>query len=145
MQRLVTFLKSNGNRQAILSETGGGNTASCETAYVTLYTYFRIDSMIPYLVWNLSLPSSRPTQTQSPVSLSGPRVHSIRLMSWQLLPTEMGLTNHSGRLLVSWPLAKWFFFANYTWLSSPELALTNYCDGILTYSSSLLACVYFVV
>ncbi|OBZ79926.1 Large subunit GTPase 1 [Grifola frondosa] len=28
---LVTFLQTNGNRQAILSETGGGNTASCET------------------------------------------------------------------------------------------------------------------
>ena len=28
---LVSFLQSNGNRQAILSETGGGNTASCET------------------------------------------------------------------------------------------------------------------
>ncbi|KAF4605040.1 Manganese dependent endoglucanase Eg5A [Pleurotus pulmonarius] len=29
---LVTFLQNNGNRQALLSETGGGNTASCETA-----------------------------------------------------------------------------------------------------------------
>ncbi|TBU63723.1 glycoside hydrolase superfamily [Dichomitus squalens] len=28
---LVSFLQSNGNRQAILSETGGGNTASCES------------------------------------------------------------------------------------------------------------------
>ncbi|PSR76694.1 hypothetical protein PHLCEN_2v8291 [Hermanssonia centrifuga] len=28
---LVSFLQANGNRQAILSETGGGNTASCET------------------------------------------------------------------------------------------------------------------
>ncbi|TCD59883.1 Manganese dependent endoglucanase Eg5A [Steccherinum ochraceum] len=27
---LVSFLTANGNRQAILSETGGGNTASCE-------------------------------------------------------------------------------------------------------------------
>lgn len=31
MQTLVQFLQQNGNRQAILSETGGGNTASCET------------------------------------------------------------------------------------------------------------------
>jgi endoglucanase len=31
MQTLVSWLKSNGNRQALLSETGGGNTASCET------------------------------------------------------------------------------------------------------------------
>ena len=31
LQTLVTFLQQNGNRQAILSETGGGNTASCET------------------------------------------------------------------------------------------------------------------
>ena len=30
-QTLVSFLQANGNRQAILSETGGGNTASCET------------------------------------------------------------------------------------------------------------------
>ncbi|KAH9944192.1 endoglucanase [Epithele typhae] len=28
---LVSFLQNNGNRQAILSETGGGNTDSCET------------------------------------------------------------------------------------------------------------------
>lgn len=27
-------MKQNGNRQAILSETGGGNTSSCETEYV---------------------------------------------------------------------------------------------------------------
>ncbi|KAI3622417.1 glycoside hydrolase family 5 protein [Moniliophthora roreri] len=32
-QALVDFLKSNGNRQAILSETGGGNTESCEQQY----------------------------------------------------------------------------------------------------------------
>ncbi|KAI9057728.1 glycoside hydrolase family 5 protein [Trametes sanguinea] len=31
LQTLVSFLQANGNRQAILSETGGGNTASCET------------------------------------------------------------------------------------------------------------------
>ena len=31
MQTLVQFLQANGNRQAILSETGGGNTSSCET------------------------------------------------------------------------------------------------------------------
>ncbi|KAI0689890.1 endoglucanase [Cytidiella melzeri] len=30
LQTLVAFLQANGNRQAILSETGGGNTASCE-------------------------------------------------------------------------------------------------------------------
>jgi len=30
LQTLVQFLQQNGNRQAILSETGGGNTASCE-------------------------------------------------------------------------------------------------------------------
>jgi endoglucanase len=30
-QTLVSWLNSNGNRQALLSETGGGNTASCET------------------------------------------------------------------------------------------------------------------
>ncbi len=31
LKTLVQFLQQNGNRQAILSETGGGNTASCET------------------------------------------------------------------------------------------------------------------
>ncbi|KAI8990490.1 glycoside hydrolase superfamily [Trametes punicea] len=31
LQTLVSFLQANGHRQAILSETGGGNTASCET------------------------------------------------------------------------------------------------------------------
>lgn len=31
LKTLVSFLQQNGNRQAILSETGGGNTASCET------------------------------------------------------------------------------------------------------------------
>ena len=31
MQTLVQFLQANGNRQAILSETGGGNTQSCVT------------------------------------------------------------------------------------------------------------------
>ena len=31
LQTLVTWLQQNGNRQALLSETGGGNTASCET------------------------------------------------------------------------------------------------------------------
>ncbi|KAI0639633.1 glycoside hydrolase superfamily [Trametes polyzona] len=30
LKTLVSFLQQNGNRQAILSETGGGNTASCE-------------------------------------------------------------------------------------------------------------------
>ncbi|KAI0776439.1 glycoside hydrolase superfamily [Irpex lacteus] len=30
LQGLVSFLQKNGNRQAILSETGGGSTASCE-------------------------------------------------------------------------------------------------------------------
>lgn len=31
---LVAFLKANGNRQALLSETGGGNTDSCETKWI---------------------------------------------------------------------------------------------------------------
>ena len=31
LKTLVAFLKTKGNRQAILTETGGGNTASCET------------------------------------------------------------------------------------------------------------------
>lgn len=47
MQTLVNFLKANGNRQALLSETGGGNTASCITAYVAS------DSHLFYFSWNL--------------------------------------------------------------------------------------------
>ena len=31
LETLVTFLQENGNRQAILSETGGGETTSCYT------------------------------------------------------------------------------------------------------------------
>lgn len=31
MQTLVSWLQNNGNRQAILSETGGGHTSSCYT------------------------------------------------------------------------------------------------------------------
>lgn len=31
LMTIVAFLKANGNRQAILSETGGGNTSSCFT------------------------------------------------------------------------------------------------------------------
>lgn len=31
MQTLVSWLQSNGNRQALLSETGGGHTQSCYT------------------------------------------------------------------------------------------------------------------
>lgn len=33
---LVAFLQANGDRQAILTETGGGNTASCMTKYPIL-------------------------------------------------------------------------------------------------------------
>ena len=41
MTDLVNFLKANGNRQAILSETGGGETTSCYTEYVLLTSVFR--------------------------------------------------------------------------------------------------------
>jgi len=45
---LVTWLKANGDRQAILSETGGGNTASCETDLGEELAY--VESAYPNLV-----------------------------------------------------------------------------------------------
>ncbi|KAK7680569.1 Manganese dependent endoglucanase Eg5A [Cerrena zonata] len=41
LQTLVTFLKANGNRQAILSETGGGNTASCESMLLSELSFVK--------------------------------------------------------------------------------------------------------
>jgi endoglucanase len=44
MQTLVAWLQSNGNRQALLSETGGGNTASCETDLNSELSYIKANS-----------------------------------------------------------------------------------------------------
>ena len=61
LQTLVDWLQSNGNRQALLSETGGGNTASCETLYVlaifkccvfVLMAHFRLNSELSFVKSN---------------------------------------------------------------------------------------------
>ncbi|KIJ68220.1 glycoside hydrolase family 5 protein [Hydnomerulius pinastri MD-312] len=50
---LVNFLKSNGNRQALLSETGGGNTSSCETDLGQELAYIKqnSDTIVGFAVW----------------------------------------------------------------------------------------------
>ncbi|KAH7930546.1 glycoside hydrolase family 5 protein [Leucogyrophana mollusca] len=50
---LVSFLKANGNRQAILSETGGGNTASCETYLGQELAYIKsnLGTIVGFAVW----------------------------------------------------------------------------------------------
>ncbi|EJD03695.1 endoglucanase [Fomitiporia mediterranea MF3/22] len=53
LQTLVSWLKSNGNRQAILSETGGGNTASCETLLNNQLAFVKSnsDSLVGFTTW----------------------------------------------------------------------------------------------
>ncbi|KAI0346528.1 glycoside hydrolase [Trametopsis cervina] len=54
LTNLVNFLRANGNRQAILSETGGGNTDSCKTLFQEELRYVR-DSfpvLAGYTVWS---------------------------------------------------------------------------------------------
>jgi len=50
---LVNFLKSNGNRQAILSETGGGSTSSCETDLNQELAYVKnnADTIVGFTAW----------------------------------------------------------------------------------------------
>ncbi|KAJ3545802.1 hypothetical protein NM688_g5584 [Phlebia brevispora] len=50
---LVQFLQANGNRQAILSETGGGNTASCETDLDSELSFVKssFPTLIGFSVW----------------------------------------------------------------------------------------------
>ncbi|KAI0030213.1 endoglucanase [Vararia minispora EC-137] len=50
---LVSWLKSNGNRQALLSETGGGNTSSCETDVGQELAYIKqnSDSIVGFVMW----------------------------------------------------------------------------------------------
>ncbi|KAH8119932.1 endoglucanase [Phellopilus nigrolimitatus] len=52
-QTLVDWLQSNGNRQALLSETGGGNTASCETDLGSELAFIKAnsDSVVGFTVW----------------------------------------------------------------------------------------------
>ncbi|KAH9948197.1 glycoside hydrolase superfamily [Amylocystis lapponica] len=53
LSTFVTFLTANGNRQAILSETGGGNTASCETDLGQELAYVKsaYPSLVGFSVW----------------------------------------------------------------------------------------------
>ncbi|KZS87208.1 cellulase-domain-containing protein [Sistotremastrum niveocremeum HHB9708] len=53
-QTLVNWLQQNGNRQAILSETGGGNTSSCETDLNSELAFIKAHSSttIGYAVWS---------------------------------------------------------------------------------------------
>lgn len=97
---LMLFLKANGNRQAILSETGGGNTVSCGTLYVIL-SLARCCGFHFRSAWVRNLPSSEPTKTRSLDSQSGQLVPSIIAMSFHLLLTRMAQTNHCGPKLVS--------------------------------------------
>lgn len=56
LQTLVTFLQQNGNRQAILSETGGGNTASCETmCEASMSTFDTFDLTVYFIRLNTEL------------------------------------------------------------------------------------------
>jgi len=50
---LVQWLQENGNRQALLSETGGGNTASCETDLNQELAYVKAnsDTIVGFSVW----------------------------------------------------------------------------------------------
>ncbi|KAF8578407.1 glycoside hydrolase family 5 protein [Ramaria rubella] len=50
---LVTWLQASGNRQALLSETGGGNTASCETDLGQELAYVKANSgsIVGFAVW----------------------------------------------------------------------------------------------
>nr|AMK37824.1 endoglucanase [Inonotus obliquus]AMK37825.1 endoglucanase [Inonotus obliquus] len=54
LQTLVNWLKSNGNRQALLSETGGGNTASCETELKSQLAFVKAnsDSIVGFTAWS---------------------------------------------------------------------------------------------
>ncbi|THH28296.1 hypothetical protein EUX98_g5893 [Antrodiella citrinella] len=50
---LVQFLQANGNRQALLSETGGGNTASCEQMVGTELAFVKTNypTLAGFAVW----------------------------------------------------------------------------------------------
>ncbi|XP_006454003.1 hypothetical protein AGABI2DRAFT_189329 [Agaricus bisporus var. bisporus H97] len=54
MQTLVNWLRANGNRQAILSETGAGNTQSCFTAFKSELSFVKSnsDSITGFTAWS---------------------------------------------------------------------------------------------
>jgi endoglucanase len=51
---LATWLKANGNRKALLSETGGGNTESCKKAFATQLAFLKKNSDVymGFTVWS---------------------------------------------------------------------------------------------
>ncbi|KAF9054456.1 endoglucanase [Panaeolus papilionaceus] len=51
---LANFLRENGNRQALLSETGGGNTQSCVTAMGSQLAYIKSNSdvLAGFTIWS---------------------------------------------------------------------------------------------
>ncbi|PPQ62910.1 hypothetical protein CVT24_006308 [Panaeolus cyanescens] len=51
---LANFLRENGNRQALLSETGGGNTQSCVTAMGAQLAYIKANSdvLTGFTIWS---------------------------------------------------------------------------------------------
>ncbi|PCH33921.1 glycoside hydrolase family 5 protein [Wolfiporia cocos MD-104 SS10] len=53
LETLVSWLRENGNRQAILSETGGGNTASCELYLGQELAYVKsaYPNLVGFSVW----------------------------------------------------------------------------------------------
>ncbi|RDX51098.1 endoglucanase [Lentinus brumalis] len=65
---LVTFLKANGNRQAILSETGGGNTASCETLLANQLAFVKnsFPTLLGFTVWAAGAFDTTYVLTQTP-------------------------------------------------------------------------------
>ncbi|KAF9447794.1 glycoside hydrolase family 5 protein [Macrolepiota fuliginosa MF-IS2] len=68
MQTLVDFLKANGNRQALLSETGGGNTSSCFTALNSELAFVKAnsDSIAGFTVWSAGAFDTTYTLTLTP-------------------------------------------------------------------------------
>ncbi|KAI5836460.1 glycoside hydrolase family 5 protein [Schizophyllum commune Tattone D] len=53
-QALVDFLKQNGNRQALLSESGGGNTDSCKQLFKEQLSFIKenSDTLVGFTAWS---------------------------------------------------------------------------------------------
>ncbi|KAF8898927.1 endoglucanase [Infundibulicybe gibba] len=65
---LVNWLKANGNRQALLSETGGGNTSSCETDLGAELAFVKANypSLVGFTVWSAGAFDTTYTLTVTP-------------------------------------------------------------------------------
>lgn len=101
LETLVQFLQANGNRQAILSETGGGNTASCETEYGYFNSLAQLDSETNITTaWAQNSPMSSLPSPRSLDSLSGLPVPSMTPM-FSLSPQTLTVViSLSGLMLV---------------------------------------------